>query len=221
MQQEAPYLSFNLLAKSMLMNDFCDPSSRSMLVDTDWFPAHTDDTAVFSKTLVRYVSTVSVTTRLQIVVHVLHVVNATRSTILVYVKRINHGMINTCQLLLPCSRVNLFLISAGNFPNKIHVGMRREPYVSCDCPSDSKPRLSCKMKLKYAFSVYLRNANYEQAICLLKDRFGQQHMIINAFMQNLLELPCPSVTLNSLRAVDNTHTILCLNFRCFSYFGFP
>ena len=44
-----------------------------------------------------YVSTVSVTTRLQIVVHVLHVVNATRSTILVYVKRINHGMINTCQ----------------------------------------------------------------------------------------------------------------------------
>jgi hypothetical protein len=37
----------------MLMNDFCDPSSRSMLVDTDWFPAHTDDTAVFSKTSVR------------------------------------------------------------------------------------------------------------------------------------------------------------------------
>jgi hypothetical protein len=33
----------------MLMNDFCDPSSRRMLVDTDWFPAHTDDTAVFSK----------------------------------------------------------------------------------------------------------------------------------------------------------------------------
>jgi len=25
-------------------------------------------------------------------------------------------------------------------------------------------------------------------------------MIINAFMQNLLELPCPSVTLNSLRS---------------------
>ena len=45
----------------------------------------------------------------------------------------------------------------------------------------------------------LTNATYERAICLLKDRFGQQHMIINAFMQNLLELPCPSVTLNSLR----------------------
>jgi hypothetical protein len=45
----------------------------------------------------------------------------------------------------------------------------------------------------------LTNANYEQAICLLEDRFGQ-HMIINAFMQNLLELPCPSVTLNSLRS---------------------
>jgi hypothetical protein len=44
----------------------------------------------------------------------------------------------------------------------------------------------------------LTNANYEQTICLLKDCFGQQHMIINAFMQNLLELPCPSVTLNSL-----------------------
>ena len=50
------------------------------------------------------------------------------------------------------------------------------------------------------FGLSLRNANYEQAICLLKDRFGQQHMIINAFMQNLLELPCPSVTLNSLRS---------------------
>ena len=44
----------------------------------------------------------------------------------------------------------------------------------------------------------LTNTNYEQAICLLKDRFGQQHMIINAFMQYLPELPCPSVTLNSL-----------------------
>jgi hypothetical protein len=46
-------LSFNLLAKSMLMNEFCDPSSKSMLVDIDWFPAHIDDTAVFSKTSVR------------------------------------------------------------------------------------------------------------------------------------------------------------------------
>jgi hypothetical protein len=43
------------------------------------------------------------------------------------------------QLLLPCSRVKLLLISAGNFPKII--GMRREPYVSCDCPSDSKPRI--------------------------------------------------------------------------------
>jgi hypothetical protein len=46
-------LSFNLLAKSMLTNEFCDPSSKSMLVDIDWFPAHIDDTAVFSKTSVR------------------------------------------------------------------------------------------------------------------------------------------------------------------------
>ena len=37
----------------MLMNEFCDPSSKSMLVDIDWFPAHIDDTAVFSKTSVR------------------------------------------------------------------------------------------------------------------------------------------------------------------------
>ena len=36
----------------------------------------------------------------------------------------------------------------------------------------------------------LINANYEQAISLLKDRFGQQHMIIDAYMQNLLKLPC-------------------------------
>ena len=47
----------------------------------------------------------------------------------------------------------------------------------------------------------LTNANYEQVICLLKDRFGQQHMIINAYMQNLPELPCSSVSLYNLRSL--------------------
>ena len=45
----------------------------------------------------------------------------------------------------------------------------------------------------------LTSANYEQAIYLLKDRFGQEQNIINAYMQNLTELPSPTLTPHSLR----------------------
>ncbi|ESP02011.1 hypothetical protein LOTGIDRAFT_157146 [Lottia gigantea] len=45
----------------------------------------------------------------------------------------------------------------------------------------------------------LTSANYEQAILLLKERFGQKQHIINAYMQNLLELPNPSLSPASLR----------------------
>ena len=45
----------------------------------------------------------------------------------------------------------------------------------------------------------LTSANYEQAIFLLKDRYGQVQTIVNAYMQSLLELPNPSLTPHSLR----------------------
>ncbi|VDI51319.1 Hypothetical predicted protein [Mytilus galloprovincialis] len=46
----------------------------------------------------------------------------------------------------------------------------------------------------------LSNANYEHAIILLKERYGQTQTIINAYMQNLLELTHPSLTPQSIRA---------------------
>jgi hypothetical protein len=43
----------------------------------------------------------------------------------------------------------------------------------------------------------LTNSNYDQAIKLLRDRFGQPHNIVNAHMQALLEIPPPSEHLDS------------------------
>ena len=45
----------------------------------------------------------------------------------------------------------------------------------------------------------LTNPNYDQAITLLKDRFGQQNKIIDAHMQKLIDLPSPTLSLSSLR----------------------
>ena len=45
----------------------------------------------------------------------------------------------------------------------------------------------------------LTSANYEQEINLLKERFGNEQYIVDAYMQNLLELPSPSLSPISLR----------------------
>lgn len=45
----------------------------------------------------------------------------------------------------------------------------------------------------------LTNANYETAITLLKERFGQPQKIINAHMRALMELPAPKNDAVSLR----------------------
>ena len=45
----------------------------------------------------------------------------------------------------------------------------------------------------------LTHTNYIQAVKLLKERFGQEHQIVNAYMQGLLELPRPMSTIVSLR----------------------
>ncbi|XP_071170927.1 uncharacterized protein [Mytilus edulis] len=50
----------------------------------------------------------------------------------------------------------------------------------------------------------LSNANYEHAIILLKERYGQTQTIINAYMQNLLELTHPSLTPHSIRVFYDT-----------------
>ena len=44
----------------------------------------------------------------------------------------------------------------------------------------------------------LTNANYIEALNLLKERYGQPHKISNAYMQALLDIPAPSYNLYSL-----------------------
>ncbi|XP_063427126.1 uncharacterized protein LOC134710669 [Mytilus trossulus] len=46
----------------------------------------------------------------------------------------------------------------------------------------------------------LTNVNYDEAVNLLKERFGQQDKIINAYMQALLEIPSPRNQITSLRS---------------------
>ena len=50
----------------------------------------------------------------------------------------------------------------------------------------------------------LTEANYYHAIAILQDRYGQQHKIVNAHMQALLEMPSPSNNLASLRTFYDT-----------------
>ena len=45
----------------------------------------------------------------------------------------------------------------------------------------------------------LTHASYIHAMELLEERFGQEHQIVNAYMQSLLELPRPTSTILSLR----------------------
>ena len=45
----------------------------------------------------------------------------------------------------------------------------------------------------------LSNANYDEAVSVLIERFGQTDKIINAYMQALLEIPQPRSQLASLR----------------------
>ena len=45
----------------------------------------------------------------------------------------------------------------------------------------------------------LTHTYYIQAVKLLKERFGQEHQIVNAYMQGLLEIPRPMSTIVSLR----------------------
>ena len=50
----------------------------------------------------------------------------------------------------------------------------------------------------------LTNSNYEQAVTLLRERFGQPNKIINAHMQALLDLPKPIYELSSLQVFYDT-----------------
>ena len=45
----------------------------------------------------------------------------------------------------------------------------------------------------------LTSANYNHAVSLLRERFGQSHKIVNAHMQALLDIPKPVNSLSSLR----------------------
>ncbi|XP_071145416.1 uncharacterized protein [Mytilus edulis] len=45
----------------------------------------------------------------------------------------------------------------------------------------------------------LISANYYQAVSILRERFGQNHKITNAYIQNLIDLPAPRSNADSLR----------------------
>ncbi|XP_071138753.1 uncharacterized protein [Mytilus edulis] len=45
----------------------------------------------------------------------------------------------------------------------------------------------------------LTSANYYQAVSILRERFGQNHKITNAYIQNLIDLPAPRSNADSLR----------------------
>ena len=45
----------------------------------------------------------------------------------------------------------------------------------------------------------LTNANYEKAISLLQERYGQQHKITQRYMQELIDITSPRYTLFNLR----------------------
>ena len=51
----------------------------------------------------------------------------------------------------------------------------------------------------------LTNSNYEMAITLLRERYGQKHKIINAYMKSLLNLSAPQSNLFSLREFYDTY----------------
>ena len=52
--------------------------------------------------------------------------------------------------------------------------------------------------------LQITNTNYWQAIHILMQRFGQEHKIVNAYMQNLLNLPPPTSKLNGLKLFYDT-----------------
>ena len=53
--------------------------------------------------------------------------------------------------------------------------------------------------LKTVTGFALTNANYEKAISLLHERYGQEHKITQKYMQALIDIPPPKYTLSSLR----------------------
>ena len=90
---------------------------------------------------------------------------------------------------------------------------------SYDTAVHSNPTLSEVQKFNYLKSLLqdeayrtitgfaLTNANYDKAISLLHGRYGQNHKIVQTYMQSLLEVPAPVYSLSSLRNFyDETET---------------
>ena len=90
---------------------------------------------------------------------------------------------------------------------------------SYDTAVHSNPTLSEVQKFNYLKSLLqdeayrtitgfaLTNANYDKAISLLQERYGQKHKIVQTYMQALLEIPAPVYSLSSLRTFyDETET---------------
>ena len=59
------------------------------------------------------------------------------------------------------------------------------------------------MNLALTRTAQLRTVNMtycNQTICLLRERYGDEQHIVDAYMKNLLELPSPSFNSHSLRS---------------------
>ena len=82
-----------------------------------------------------------------------------------------------------------------SFESSVHLnpgltGVQKFTYLKAQLRDDAEQCVA---------GLSLTTANYEQAVILLKEHYGQQHKIIDAQMQNLIDLPSPSLTLSSLR----------------------
>jgi phenylpropionate dioxygenase-like ring-hydroxylating dioxygenase large terminal subunit len=83
--------------------------------------------------------------------------------------------------------------------NTNHTGVQKFNYLKAQTSGDAARAIS---------GFPLTNTNYEQAIIVLKERFGQSYKIVNAHMQALLNIPKPSTYLISLRQFYDTKETL-------------
>ncbi|CAC5416676.1 unnamed protein product [Mytilus coruscus] len=78
------------------------------------------------------------------------------------------------------------------------VDKKKKTLVNFDYLTDTKYK---GFNAAYVVSdLTMTNQNYYKAIELLKNRYGQTHKIINAYMRSLLDMPVPDERLQSLRA---------------------
>ena len=113
------------------------------------------------------------------------------------------------QTMLKLPKLNLPIFSGNplhwqSFWDSFDAAVHRNPSLS---GIQKFNYLKAQLRDKALHSIMgfqLTNSNYEQAITLLTDRFGQPHKVINAHMQALLDITSPDTQLESLQKFYDT-----------------